>query len=159
MISFRAMRKRSSRTVRPVAKYMTPRQSQQVVLNARMGLELLCQGTATEAHLQAILGFLNLGSALFFLAEEEDLMMEVERAQVVLAGLRSGESVVYALPEGEARTQVLAVFNFVDEFVRKQTLPALQRAFDFLCRVLARRGTTAEEGELRALLHVDSPSS
>ena len=120
-----------------------------------MCLEMLKQGQAEMAHLQAVLGFFNIGMALAFLANEDEVRVHIERAQTVVAKANVQQDGHYAL-SGDELVDVVAVFNFIDDYLRQQFQHKVQRAFDYLDRALSGQEQSADVMSLRALMDLHS---
>ena len=124
------MRKKSHRKPRPVARLLTPKQHEQLILGPRMHLVLLCAGTGTREHAITVASALNIGVALAHLRQNAVLQKLFENAQKrLIESLTPSDPVV--LPENVAE-ELQVAFHQLDSFIGIQHMDALVRAIEFV---------------------------
>jgi len=104
------------------------------------------------SHLEAVLGFFNLGVALVFLGGNHEFLAHFENAQAKIAAVERQPNGYFHLPPGIEQDEVIALFNGLDDYLRLQYQHSVSRAFDYLNRAISGEAKSADVTALRRLL-------
>lgn len=121
------MRKKSKRTIRPVAKPLTPKQKAGIVIAPRMHLQLLLAGQYDINYICSLAGVFNLACALALILERKDLEPTFDGAQEIILRLIQ-EARAPIDEEGRTLTET---FNLADAWITMQNTSTLMRAVAF----------------------------
>lgn len=113
------------------------------MIGPRMSQFLLYEGTATMAHVQTIIGLLNLVVVLVTDSRNQHLREPLFQAQKCLAQLVPDATGAYQLPEGPSRLFLSKVIARADQLLALQSNGALIRALDYMDRAF--QGKTQAE--------------
>lgn len=113
------------------------------MIGPRMSQFLLYEGTATMAHVQTIIGSLNLVVVLVTDSRNQHLREPLFQAQKCLAQLVPDATGAYQLPEGPSRLFLSKVIARADQLLALQSNGALIRALDYMDRAF--QGKTQAE--------------
>jgi hypothetical protein len=146
------MRKKSNRVIRPISRPLPLKQYRSLVLQPRIGLELLREGIAERRQWIAVIGFFNLGIALAYLAGDNDFVRHTHTVQNILVALDPDDNQCFKLPEGEPCNTVVAVFNAIDDYLKTQTVPVIEQALVYINKALDGQESSADVVTLAELL-------
>lgn len=138
------MSKRTPRRPRPAYKIITPQQHQELVIGPRMAQALLYCGQATMAHVQTIVGLLNLVSVLVTNSHNDHLREPVFKAQQYLVQLEPDSEGHYHLDAGARQDLLSQVLDRADRLLSLQSNGVLLRALDYMERAFAGGRSSAE---------------
>ena len=139
------MRKRSKRKVREASRLISPVEHQTLGMGPNMSLQMLLMGQGSEQDIHNVIGLLNLGSALAFLARNDALQVLIQGAQdacstIIEAEQNEVEDRVYSVPE-DIKAPLLEGFLHVDRIIALTTRQRLLEAAEYVRAVLERRIT------------------
>lgn len=108
-----------------------------------MSLAMLLMGQGSQQDVHNVIGLLNLGSALAYLAKNNAMQQLVHAAQDVCSvmmesGPRDTENQMFAVPE-ELKAQLIAGFMRIDRIIALTTQQRLFDAADYVRAVLEHR--------------------
>ena len=129
------MRKKSKRTLRPVAKPLTAKQKADIVIAPRMHLQMLLAGQYDVDYACSLAGVFNLSGVLSHMYERNDLEQTFKLAQELIACLiREGRA-----PTGGEGQSLAEAFNLADTWITMQNTVSLMKAVDYMDRELVKK--------------------
>lgn len=105
------------------------------MMGPRMAQALLYGGTATVAHVQTIIGLMNLTSVLVTGTRNQHLLSPIEVVQKFLTALTPNEEGAFLLDDPDKKALLSAVLRQADSLLSLQTNGALLRALDYMDRL------------------------
>ncbi|PKO39590.1 MAG: hypothetical protein CVU33_04445 [Betaproteobacteria bacterium HGW-Betaproteobacteria-6] len=129
------MRKKSKRTLRPVAKPLTAKQKADIVIAPRMHLQMLLAGQYDVDYACSLAGVFNLSGVLSHMYERNDLEQTFDLAQeIIVCLIREGRA-----PTGDEGQSLAEAFNLADAWITMQNTVSLMKAVDYMDRELAKK--------------------
>lgn len=129
------MRKKSKRTIRPVAKPLTAKQKADIVIAPRLHLQMLLAGQYDVDYACSLAGVFNLSGALCHLYGRNELEQTFDLAQeLIVCLIREGR----APTDGEGQSLAEA-FNLADAWITMQNTATLMKAVDYVDRELGKK--------------------
>lgn len=129
------MRKKSKRTLRPVAKPLTAKQKADIVIAPRMHLQMLLAGQYDVDYACSLAGVFNLSCVLSHMYERNDLEQTFDLAQeIIVCLIREGRA-----PTGDEGQSLAEAFNLADAWITMQNTVSLMKAVDYMDRELVKK--------------------
>ena len=122
------MRKRSNRIRRPASKMLTPQQHTNLLVRARMVLQLLLSGDADPEYLATIAGIFNIAGAVGYLHRREDIVDVMATAQTIMSHLVADRRP----PDPDEATTIKSSFNIADHYIGVQQKLTLLKATKYI---------------------------
>lgn len=130
------MRKKSKRTIRPVAKPLTAKQKADIVIAPRMHLQMLLAGQYDVDYACSLAGVFNLSGALCYLYGRNELEETFDVAQeLIVCLIREGRA-----PTDDEGRSLAEAFNLADAWITMQNTTSLMKAVDYVERELVKKG-------------------
>ena len=130
------MRKKSKRTIRPVAKPLTAKQRADIVIAPRMHLQMLLAGQYDVDYACSLAGVFNLSGALCYLYWRNELEETFDVAQeLIVCLIREGRA-----PTDDEGRSLAEAFNLADAWITMQNTASLMKAVDYVERELVKKG-------------------
>ena len=131
------MRKKSKRTIRPVAKPLTAKQKADIVIAPRMHLQMLLAGQYDVDYACSLAGVFNLSGALCHLYGRNELEQTFDVAQeLIVCLIREVRA-----PKGDEGQSLAEAFNLADAWITMQNTASLMKAVDYVERQLVNKMT------------------
>ena len=120
------MRKKSSRSPRVVAKFLSPVQQCHFVIGPRIHLDLLLAGTFDFAYVCSVGGFLNIAGSAAHIKGYTDVMAEIHSGQYVVQKLlERGKG-----PDAAEASILLRALNIADRWLVGLDTASLAKAIN-----------------------------
>lgn len=131
---------KSARKPRPVGRLLTPAQVDQIVLQPRIHLQLLCLGSGNALMAQNVAAFFNLGAALAFLRKDTARTNMIHLGQdALLEPVReaNGDLEKTLVYRDEAIEIMRKTFNMIEGWISLQNNIQMLAAVDVVDKVQA----------------------
>lgn len=129
------MRKKSKRTLRPVAKPLTAKQKADIVIAPRVHLQMLLAWQYDVDYACSLAGVFNLSGVLSHMYERNDLEQTFDLAQeIIVCLIREGR-----VPTGDEGQSLAEAFNLADAWITMQNTVSLMKAVDYMDRELVKK--------------------